>query len=103
MISRDVEVLIGSIVECETTYSVEELGRLCAAEATRIVELAAEGILPAVPGSAQDRRFGGDALRRARLALRLQRDLELNLAGVALALDLLDEIAALRRRLGREA
>ena len=100
MISRDLEVLIGSIVECEASYTIEELGRLCAADAARIVELAEEGILPAAPGTAPDRRFGGEALRRARIALRLQRDLELNLAGVALALDLLDEIAALRRRLG---
>ncbi len=100
MISR--EVLIGSIVECETTYSVEDLGRLCAADVAHIVELVDEGILPAARGGAQDRRFGGEALRRARIALRLQRDLELNLAGVALALDLLDEIAALRRRLGLE-
>jgi chaperone modulatory protein CbpM len=31
--------------------------------------------------------------------MRLQRDLEMNLAGVALALDLLDEIESLRMRL----
>jgi chaperone modulatory protein CbpM len=39
-------------------------------------------------------------LRRARLAVRLERDLEVNLAGVALALDLLEEIDRLRRALG---
>ncbi len=37
-------------------------------------------------------RFSGAALRRARLALRLERDLELNLAGVALALELMEEL-----------
>ena len=36
---------------------------------------------------------------RARLALRLERDLELNLAGVALALELMDELEYLRREL----
>jgi len=46
-------------------------------------------------------RFTGPALRRARLALRLTRDLELNPPGVALALDLLDEIEALKARLQR--
>ena len=40
-----------------------------------------------------------DALRRARLAVRLERDLELNLAGVALAVELLEELAQLRREL----
>ena len=44
-------------------------------------------------------RFTGDALRRARLALRLERDLELNLAGVALAIELIEEISQLRREL----
>jgi chaperone modulatory protein CbpM len=33
------------------------------------------------------------------MALRLQRDLDMDLAGVALALELLDEIASLRARL----
>jgi len=33
------------------------------------------------------------------MALRLSRDLEVNLAGIALALDLLDEITALKSRL----
>jgi len=33
-------------------------------------------------------------LRRARLALRLERDLELNLAGVALAVELIEEICS---------
>jgi len=36
---------------------------------------------------------------RARLALRLERDLELNLAGVALALELMEELERLRREL----
>ena len=43
--------------------------------------------------------FRGDTLPRARRALRLQRDLEINLAGVALAMDLMDEIDRLRREL----
>jgi chaperone modulatory protein CbpM len=44
-------------------------------------------------------RFSGSCIARARTARRLQRDLDLNLAGVALALDLLDEIGTLRDRL----
>jgi chaperone modulatory protein CbpM len=38
-------------------------------------------------------------MRRARVASRLQGDLGINLAGVALALQLLDEIEELRERL----
>ncbi len=47
-------------------------------------------------------RFSGSALQRARTAMRLQRDLGINLAGVALAMDLLDEIEELRGRLRRQ-
>ena len=56
---------------------------------------------PPAGDSPEDWRFGGESLRRARLALRLSRDLEINPSGVALALDLLDEIASLRARLQR--
>jgi chaperone modulatory protein CbpM len=38
-------------------------------------------------------------MRRATVSLRLQRDLGVNLAGVALALQLLDEVEALRARI----
>jgi len=52
-------------------------------------------------GTAPERwRFPGMQLRRARVAVRLQRDLGVNTAGAALALQLLDEIEALRARLG---
>jgi chaperone modulatory protein CbpM len=42
--------------------------------------------------------FDVDDLQRIKTALRLQHDLEVNLAGVVLILDLLDEISELRER-----
>jgi chaperone modulatory protein CbpM len=48
-------------------------------------------------------RFDGVSLRRARTALRLNHDLELNAAGVALVLDLLERIDQLESRLRRAA
>jgi len=44
-------------------------------------------------------RFTGTHLRRATVAIRLQRDLGVNLAGAALALQLLDELEVLQARL----
>ena len=46
-------------------------------------------------------RFSGRSLSRVRVAARLRRDLEINPPGVALALDLLDEIEQLEARLRR--
>ncbi|RYG63263.1 MerR family transcriptional regulator, partial [bacterium] len=57
----------------------------------RIVELVDEGVLE--PESL--------SLQRARLALRLQRDLGVNVAGTALVIELLERIASLERRLQR--
>jgi chaperone modulatory protein CbpM len=89
----------GSIVENEVHMTMVEL-----AEATRtpedlIMAWVSEGVLSPAGASPQDWRFSGDSLRRAKTAARLMRDLELNSPGVALALDLLDEITQLRQQL----
>ena len=52
-------------------------------------------------GSPIEWRFAGTALRRARLAVTLTRELQVNAPGVALALDLMDEIEALKASLRR--
>jgi chaperone modulatory protein CbpM len=92
------DALSGVIFEEYAKLNVDELSRLCAVDRTYIVELVEEGVL-SVEVDASEWRFSGAALRRARTALRLQRDLEINLPGVALALELLEEIEALRREL----
>ena len=89
----------GEIVDQYTILSIEDLSRVCAVDREYIVALVEEGVLNVVAVEAAGWRFSGTAIRRARTALRLQRDLEINLPGVALALQLLEEIAALRRAL----
>jgi len=93
------DVLTGEIFDEYTALSIDELSRLCAVEPSYIVELVEEGVLSVAAVEAEQWRFAGAALRRARTALRLQRDLEINLAGVALALELMEELDALRREL----
>ncbi|MCK9380655.1 MAG: chaperone modulator CbpM [Sulfuritalea sp.] len=91
----------GPVVEEEVHLTLVELCQACNAEEEYVTAWVFEGLLEPVGQSPQDWRFSGDSLRRARLALRLSRDLEINPPGVALALDLLDEIAELRARLQR--
>ena len=55
------------------------------------------GDRPAVE-SAEDWEFHVSSVRRVRTVVHLQRDLGVNLAGAALALELLDQIAALKAR-----
>ena len=94
-------ILQGPIVEEAIHLTLQELCRACSAEEEHVLTWVFEGVLEPVGESPQEWRFGGDSLRRARLALRLSRDLEINPPGVALALDLLDEIATLQARLQR--
>jgi chaperone modulatory protein CbpM len=96
MSPADERALPGSIFDESAILSIEDLSRMCAVDARHIVEFVEEGVLSVIDVRSEW-RFTGDALRRARLALRLQRDLELNLAGVALAVELLEELAQLRR------
>ena len=92
------EGLPASLMDDEVELTLADLSRMCAVEERHIIEFVEEGVLHAVEVK-QIWRFRGSALRRARLALRLERDLDLNLAGVALALDLMDEIDRLRREI----
>ena len=87
------------ILEEQTRLTLADLCRACAVHAERIIELVDAGVLE--PQGREPARwiFGGASLHRARAALRLQRDLDIDLAGAALALELLDEIDTLRTRL----
>ena len=87
------------ILEEQTELTLADVCRACAVRAEFIVELVDEGVLAPQGREPHRWRFSGIHLRRATVALRLQRDLGINLAGAALALQLLDEVEALRARL----
>jgi chaperone modulatory protein CbpM len=93
--------LSGHIFEDYAVLTLHDLSRMCTVETHHIVELVDEGILDVAASDGGHWQFTGEALRRAQLALRLQRDLEVNLAGVALALELMEEIGRLQRALRR--
>ena len=87
-----------------TQLTIDELCRTCAVHASYIVELVQEGIIrPDVAvGSAsapETWRFTSVHVRHTKVAWRLQHDLDVNLPGAALALQLLDELEALRAQM----
>ncbi|CDS49362.1 Bacterial regulatory proteins, MerR family [Polaromonas sp. CG9_12] len=93
--------LTGLILEDQSELRLDDLCRACTAQAERIVELVEEGLLTPAGTAPGEWRFTGVHLHRARVALRLERDLGVNLAGAALALELLDELEVLRARVLR--
>lgn len=86
----------GLVVE---TLTMEELCRFCDADSAWVVELVEHGALDPQGGANAEWTFHAISIARARKARRLQRDFELNAAGIALILDLLEERDALRRAL----
>lgn len=90
-----------TVIEETSGFTLLELCRACGATTDEIHVWVMEGVLEPVGQGPSDWCFSGAALRRARLAMRFARDLELNAPGVALALDLLDEIDDLKARLRR--
>ena len=91
--------VVGIILDEQAQLTLEELSRACAAHAELIIELVEEGVVAPIGREPDSWRFTGAHMRRARVAVHLQRDLGVNLAGAALALQLLDEVEALRARL----
>ncbi len=83
----------------ETDLSLGELCGLLRVQVETIVEMVDESIVTPVAATEGRWRFRGSDLARLRRAVRLQQDLGLNLPGVAVALDLMDEVAALRAQL----
>jgi chaperone modulatory protein CbpM len=96
------DTLRGQLIEAETLITVDELCRHCTVRVEEVISYVQEGILDpqddaAIPEKADSWQFHISSVRRVRTAVHLQRDLGVNLAGAALALELLDRIAELEK------
>jgi chaperone modulatory protein CbpM len=92
-------VIKGEVLEQQATLTLTEFCRDYALDSSWVVELVEEGILEPEGTGQEQWRFSGECCRRVSVVRRLQRDLGVNLSGAALALDLLEEVQALRRTL----
>jgi chaperone modulatory protein CbpM len=105
--------LSGTILDEQSVLTLVEISSACAVQTEYIIELVEEGLItPVSPDTGQEInpqaprearqphswRFTGVHMRLVRIACHLQSDLGVNLPGVALALQLLDEVEALRTR-----
>ena len=94
-------LLSGDVLEESTELSIADLCRVCELSAERVFQLVEEGLIEPRGRNSKQWRFHGHSVWRVRCVLRLERDLGVNLAGAALALDLLEEVQQLRTRLNR--
>lgn len=94
-------LLTGEVLEEEVEMTLAELCRACQVSAEKMFELVDEGVVEPMGRDSEIWLFHGANVRRVRCALRLQNDLGVNLAGAALALELLEELEVMRERLRR--
>ena len=91
----------GEVLDETLELSLAELCQACRISTEEVIKLVEEGIVEPRGRTATDWRFQGVYVHRVYRAVRLHRDLGVNWPGAALALDLLEEIEALRARLKR--
>ena len=94
-------LLSGDVLEEEVELTLADLCRACRLPAEHVFELVEEGIVEPLGRDVSQWRFQGVSVRRVCCAVQLRRDLGVNWAGAALALELLDELHMLRARLRR--
>lgn len=93
------EAIIAEALALEHTFAREEICRICSVDPHRFQEYLDYEVISPCDRSGQ--RFDPTQLSRIRRARRLQRDFELNTAGVALALQLLETVSRLEAEVTR--
>ncbi len=83
-------------IESDENFSLEELCEVCHQRPDFIYELIEFGAIEPEGYSVETWRFNSNQLQRIQRILRLQQDLEVNLAGAALAIDLMEKIKELQ-------
>ena len=96
---ESLEVMTGTLIDDDKLFTLADLCRSCGVPAEVINDMIEYGIIEPSGDTAAHWQFAGGCLWRVTTVVRLQRDLEVNLAGAALALDLIEEVRELRQQL----
>ncbi len=90
--------LNGTVLDENTRCGLPELCSLCGVTAEMVQDMIVEGLISPLREEPLQWRFTYVEIRRVQTAVRLQRDLRVNLPGCALVLDLLEELEELRHQ-----
>lgn len=93
------QVLIGVLIEESYSIPFNEVCHQYRIPKELLVEMIEHGLFTAQPTNIEQAQLNPKDLRRMESAFRLHKDLGVNLEGVALALDLLDELETVRKEL----
>ena len=96
-----VRVYEARIIEEEEPMTIIQICERCKLSKEEIIELIEEGIIYPKDKQNKSLSFSFDTIDRILKVKRLKRDMDLNMAGVALAVNLLDRIEELERKILR--
>jgi len=95
-------LLTGEIIEECKPLTLVELCQICDSSVEQITEIVEEGIVDPQGADSDSWLFHGMSVGRVRFVLRMERDLGVNAAGSALVMELLEELAFVRKQLGEK-
>lgn len=93
------KIVNGILIDEQTEFTLDELTQACGCDEQWVVKLVEQGVIDPAGQTITHWRFSGSCLRRVHTATRLQKDLGVNVSGVALAIELLEEVENLRAKL----
>ncbi|HCW89960.1 MAG TPA: molecular chaperone [Marinobacter sp.] len=101
--TREQTTFTVDIHDTQGRFTLREVCERGGCHAEFIINLVSHGVITPVEEAPREADWQFDAAALARLgkALRLQRDLDINLPGLAMSLDLLDEVESMRREVDR--
>jgi chaperone modulatory protein CbpM len=99
MTGHEKSLFEGQVIDDHTEITIVQLCRRCSVETELVQRLVDEGIIEPSRQEGDILYFPHRCARRTQVVLRLRSDLGVNMAGAALALELLDRIESLQSRL----
>lgn len=93
--------LTGEVLEDRAQLTLAELCQACQISVEQVIEIVDEGIIEPSGDDPNNWYFQYICVKRIRFVLHIEQDLGVNIAGAALALDLLEQLEELRTRLRR--
>lgn len=96
--TRNSDTQIEIIFNQELTYTLGELCEICEVHVDRINEIIDYGIIASREATPNQWRFSYGEMEILQKVLRLERDLDINMPGIAMTLDLLEQVEVLRKQ-----
>lgn len=92
-------LITGVIIESDEPLTLEELAQAISMNDDIVIKMVEYQLIQPKGDQPKNWKFDSLCLRRAKIAASFYRDLEINLSGIALALDLLEQIDDMQSRI----